>query len=146
MGRSLKKIDPEQVKELARIGCDKTEIARMLGCHRDTIRDRFSTQFELGEARGKIELRRKQHKRAFEDESDSMLMFLGKHRLGQEDRTKAVVEHAGELRVIVEYTDGDPDSAAPEPASIGVGHVNGSSRPASRSGFPGANEPFPAAP
>jgi hypothetical protein len=76
-------IDPEQVKELARIGCNKSEIARMLGCDEGTIRKRFSECFELGDTIGKIQLRRAQHHRATEAQSDTMLIHLGKHRLNQ---------------------------------------------------------------
>lgn len=86
MGRPLKKIDPEQVKALATIGCTKTEVAIMVGCSVDTIHNRFSAYFELGDVQGKTQLRRRQHARAVEDGSDNMLMFLGKHRLGQKDR------------------------------------------------------------
>jgi hypothetical protein len=42
-----------------------------------------------------------------------MLVHLGKHRLGQHDRARTTVEHTGELKVIVEYIDGDGD---PDPA------------------------------
>jgi hypothetical protein len=144
VGRPKKKIDPEQVKALATIGCTRREVASMLGCDEGTIRNRFSAVFELGESCGKTQLRRKQHKRAVEDESDAMLMHLGKHRLGQHDRTKTAIEHTGEIKVIVEYTDdGDPDPAAPADSGdmsfSSVGAWNGDA--ASRD-----NEPFPAPP
>jgi hypothetical protein len=109
MGRPLRKIDPEQVKALAVIGCTKSEIARMLGCNESIIRRRFAEIFELGDSLGKTQLRRKQHKRAVEDESDSMLMFLGKHRLGQDDKTR------------VELTGKDGAPLYAEPAPIGEG-------------------------
>jgi hypothetical protein len=85
VGRPLKKIDPEQVKDLARIGCTKTEAAIMLGCSVDTLDRRFAEFFQLGDVQGKTQLRRRQHLRAVEDGSDNMLQFLGKHRLGQTD-------------------------------------------------------------
>jgi hypothetical protein len=85
VGRPLKKIDPEKVRDLAQIGCTVPEIAAMLGCDPHTIRDRFSQIIELGDAQGKTQIRRKQHLKAVEDGSDSMLQFLGKHRLGQTD-------------------------------------------------------------
>jgi hypothetical protein len=89
VGRPLKKIDPEKVRELAIIGCTVPEIATMLGCDPQTIRNRFSAIVELGDVQGKIQIRRKQHVRAVKKGSDSMLQFLGKHRLGQTDRLEA---------------------------------------------------------
>jgi hypothetical protein len=110
MARPLKKIDPEQVKELARIGCSRREVAGVLGCAEATIRARFRAVFEIGDSLGKTQLRRKQHKRAVEDESDSMLIFLGKHRLGQDDKT----------RVEVTGKDGAPLYVEPAPIAEGL--------------------------
>jgi hypothetical protein len=87
VGRKKLPIDPEQVKELARIGCSKREVAIHLGCSEDTIERRFAGFFQLGKVGGKIQLRRRQHERAIEG-SDSMLMFLGKHRLKQIDKSE----------------------------------------------------------
>jgi hypothetical protein len=108
MARPLKKIDAEKVRELAEIGCSRREVAGMLGCAEATIRARFRAVFELAECCAKIKIRRWQMNAA-ESGSVPMLIHLGKHLLGQEDRPRSIVEHTGELKVIVEYTDGDPD-------------------------------------
>jgi hypothetical protein len=103
VGRKKLPIDPEQVKELARIGCSAREVAIMLGCHEDTITGRFSAFFKLGKTGGKIQLRRRQHERAM-DGSDSMLIHLGYHRLAQrpkkgesDDRLAELLRAADEL-------------------------------------------------
>jgi hypothetical protein len=110
MARPLKKIDPEKVRELAEIGCSRREVAIQLGCSEGTIRNRFCAVFELGETCAKIKLRRWQMNAA-ESGSVPMLIHLGRHLLGQDDRIRSTIEHTGELKVIVEYTDGDGDPA-----------------------------------
>jgi hypothetical protein len=54
--------------------------------------DQLFSFVRLGAAQGKIQLRRKQHLRAVEDGSDSMLIHLGKHRLGQKDQSESDVD------------------------------------------------------
>ena len=83
MGRKPKPIDGEQVFKLARLDCTMQEIADFFGCHVDTIRDRFPDELARARAAGKISLRRAQFKRAVQDRSDTMLIHLGKNRLGQ---------------------------------------------------------------
>jgi hypothetical protein len=117
VGRPLKKIDPEKVLELAQIGCTKTETAVMLGCSVDTLDRRFAAYFELGDAQGKTQLRRKQHHRAAEDGSDNMLIFLGKNRLGQvgaQEQGGMTREQLDEvLDAIAQTKGGDPGGSGP---------------------------------
>jgi hypothetical protein len=113
MARPLKTIDPDQVFRLARIGCTNDEIGSILGIDGERIRVRFQQELIRGRGCLKSSLRRKQYLRAVKDGSDTMLIHLGKFYLDQQDRAKSIVEHTGELKVIVEYTDGDPDPAAP---------------------------------
>jgi hypothetical protein len=87
MGRPKKKIDPDEVIRLARLGCTQNEIAEWFGCDQSTISKRFSSVFRLGKAGMKISLRRWQLKRARAG-SDVMLVHLGKHYLGQQDRNQ----------------------------------------------------------
>jgi hypothetical protein len=112
VGRPRLNIDPEQVKELARIGCTKTEAAIMLGCSVDTLDRRFAECFQLGDAQGKIQLRRSQHRRATEAESDTMLIHLGMDRLGQ--KAKADVTSGGQA--IFQSFDDSRDPDLPPPA------------------------------
>lgn len=88
IGRPLKNIDPEQVRKLALLGCSLSEIGRIVGCDAKTITNRFSDMVELGDARGKMMIRRRQFKLAMQG-SERMLIHLGMSRLDQ--RLKADV-------------------------------------------------------
>jgi hypothetical protein len=80
-----KKIDAGQVEKLAGLGCTLQEIGDIVGCSHDTIERRFASELTRGRARRKMALRRAQTHRAIRDRSDSMLIHLGKHELGQKD-------------------------------------------------------------
>lgn len=84
-GRPLKHIDTNLVKELARIHCTRDEIARIVGCHVDTLYARFSDLLQEGMAEGKRSLKRLQWQQA-ERGNVQMLIWLGKQWLGQKDR------------------------------------------------------------
>lgn len=83
-GRPKKEIDEELVYQLALIHCSVKEIATIVDCHPDTIRNRFSAIMEKGKAEGKKSLRRKQFEVALSGNT-SMLIWLGKNILGQSD-------------------------------------------------------------
>jgi transcriptional regulator len=83
VGRKLRKIDPEQVVRLAKIGCTQQEIADILGESQQTISRRFGLQITRARASLNMSLRRAQFKRAVKDRSDAMLIHLGKVYLGQ---------------------------------------------------------------
>ena len=79
------KIDTTQITKLASYGCTNTEIAEFYGCDESLIRKSFSEFLLKGRAKGKIRLRQLQWKSA-EKGNVSMLIFLGKNILGQQDR------------------------------------------------------------
>jgi len=83
-GRPKKKIDKELVEKLATIHCSVKEIADIVGCHPDTIRNRFSDIIARGKANGKMSLRRKQMEVALSGQP-TMLIWLGKQWLGQSE-------------------------------------------------------------
>ena len=83
-GRPKKKIDKELVEKLATIHCSVKEIADIIGCHPDTIRNRFSDIIARGKANGKMSLRRKQMEVALSGQP-TMLIWLGKQWLGQSE-------------------------------------------------------------
>ena len=80
-------IDTEQVEKLASYGCSNTEIADFFGCTEGLIRKSYSEFLTKGRSKGKIRLRQLQHKCA-EDGNVTMLIWLGKQRLGQSDKTE----------------------------------------------------------
>ena len=83
-GRPKKKIDVEMVEKLATIHCSVKEIADIVGCHPDTIRNRFADIIARGKAHGKMSVRRKQLEVALSGQP-SMLIWLGKQWLGQSE-------------------------------------------------------------
>lgn len=84
-GRPKSNIDPDQVLKLAQIHCTATEIASVLGCHRDTIYARFSDVLRKGHEEGQMSLKRKMHEKAMSGDT-SMLIWLSKQRLGYKDK------------------------------------------------------------
>jgi hypothetical protein len=96
-GRPRLEFDLRQVEQLGAIMCTDEEIAGVLGCNVDTIRERkkepeFSGALEKGRAAGKASLRRMQWAAA-KGGNPTMLIWLGKQWLGQRD--KQDVEHSG---------------------------------------------------
>ena len=102
MARPRKEIDPDEVRKLARLGATQREIAQWFGVHLHTIEARmrdedFRLAWEEGGAELNLSLRRQQVRVAEEEKTSSskvtMLIWLGKQRLGQTDK----LEHSGGL-------------------------------------------------
>lgn len=98
-GRPAKEINLAAVQALAQLGCGNKEIAAALGVSLRTIESRrrdpdFQEAMERGEANGNIALRRKQFNLAMAGDR-TMLIWLGKQRLGQKD--KILNEHEGAM-------------------------------------------------
>jgi len=89
MGRPPIKIDPKQVKQLARIGCTYPEMAAVLGCERKTLMRRFGTAVKEGQEHLKASLRRMQYTSATNG-SVAMQIWLGKQYLGQNEKVEVV--------------------------------------------------------
>jgi len=83
-GRRKKIIQPEQVYQLAEIGCNDREIARYFDMNENTLRYNFSDIMEKGRENLKHSLRRAQIKLALSGNA-VMLIWLGKNLLGQTD-------------------------------------------------------------
>lgn len=94
IGRPPKKprVDEDVITDLAEIGCTMSELEKLTGLSEDTLHRRFAGAIEKGQATLNMSLRRKQVRRALEG-SDTMLIWLGKQRLGQKD--KNLTEHTG---------------------------------------------------
>ena len=84
MGRPLKKIDEQQVYELAKIQCSYQEMAAVLDCDESTLTRRFSQVIKRGREDGKSSLKRKQYEVAMSG-SVPMLIWLGKIVIGQRE-------------------------------------------------------------
>lgn len=85
MARPRLVIDPDQVQKLAAIDCSVAEIGAVLGCSADTLQRRYAAAIEKGRQEGCASLKRKQFELAMAGNA-TMLIWLGKQRLGQKDR------------------------------------------------------------
>ena len=96
-GRPRLTFDLRQVEDLGRIQSTHSELAAVLGCHLDTVKDRlkhdpeFSAAYQKGLEHGKSSLRRIQWKAALGGNT-TMQIWLGKQYLGQSDRRVTEVE------------------------------------------------------
>jgi hypothetical protein len=113
MGRPRKKIDPEQVRKLARLGCTQADIAEFLACAQSVISERFRSVFALGCAQSKISLRRLQWKAARAG-SVPMLIHLGKQYLGQSDRVELQSAIEPPAKIMIYIPDNGRGDADPE--------------------------------
>lgn len=100
-GRPRMELDERQIRELASIQCTLGEIASVMGCHVDTIRDRFSTIINEAREGGKSSLRRAQWNKAVKDGNPSMLIWLGKHYLDQNDEIKLSATQEPEVKKLM---------------------------------------------
>ena len=91
MGRPKLTIDAKLVEELASVGCTIDEIARVVGCCRDTLANRFSANLDKGKSEGKTRLRKAQWSAAMGG-NVTMLIWLGKQYLGQADKVESLSE------------------------------------------------------
>ena len=111
VGRNKIIVPPEQVQELATLGCNDGEIARFFSINEDTLRYNFKPELAKGRAELNIKLRRAQLNLALSGNA-VMLIWLGKNLLGQSDNptntadTKPLPWTAEEETIeIEEYTD-----------------------------------------
>jgi AraC-like DNA-binding protein len=94
-----KDIDADQVRKLAALGCTHEEIADVVGCSHDTIARRFKDEVEIGRRQGNASLRRKQFDLAMSG-NVTMLIWLGKQRLGQAEKSQ--IETIGKESITVQ--------------------------------------------
>ena len=78
-------IDTVQLKKLSRLGCTNKEMGDFFGCSADLLEKSYSEFLTKGRAEQKLRLRQLQWK-ACESGNVTMLIFLGKNMLGQQDR------------------------------------------------------------
>ncbi len=91
MARPKIKINPEDVKKLASIGCTISEMASFFECSRDTIERRFAAEVLKGRDGGKTRLRRLMWQSA-EKGNAVMQIFLAKNVLGYSDKVDQTMQ------------------------------------------------------
>lgn len=84
IGRNGIVVPPQEVEDLAAIGCNDKEIAAWFGINDNSLRYNFSEELAKGRANLKQSLRRAQLKLALTGNA-VMLIWLGKNILGQTD-------------------------------------------------------------
>ena len=78
-------VPPEQVYELAALGCHNREIANFFGVKEDAIARNFAREIQKGKEELKITLRRSMLKNATINMSAAVQIFLSKNILGMSD-------------------------------------------------------------
>lgn len=94
VGRDKTVVPPEQVEELAALGCNNLDIARFYGITEQTLRYNFSEYLTKGREVMKIKLRRAMFKNACENMNAAVQIFLSKNILGMADTPLASDSHA----------------------------------------------------
>jgi len=84
-GENKQVVPPDQVEELASIGCTDREIATFFGVKEDTLRRNFADNLAKGRQFQKTRLRRLMF-RAAENLNPAILIFLSKNILGYTDQ------------------------------------------------------------
>ena len=84
-GENKQVVPPDQVYELAAIGCSDREIANFYGVKEDTLRRNFADDLLKGREYVKIRLRRAMFKNACDHMNAAVQIFLSKNILGMAD-------------------------------------------------------------
>ena len=82
VGRDKTVVPPDQVYELASIGCSDMEIAQFFGIKHDTLRYNFAEELTKGREYVKIRLRQAMFKNACNNMNAAVQIFLAKNILG----------------------------------------------------------------
>lgn len=85
VGRDKRVVPPDQVEELAALGCRDNEIANFFGVKEDTLRYNFADYLTKGRAQLKITLRRAMLTNAKGNMNAAVQIFLAKNVLGMSD-------------------------------------------------------------
>ena len=111
MGRPAVDVDWKKVDDMLAAGCIGTEIASTLGICADTLyrhcekdlKMTFTAYMQQKRAKGDALIRIAQFDEAIRNRDRGMLIWLGKNRLGQSDKSE--VEHKGQVPVeVVNYS------------------------------------------
>ena len=94
VGRDKTVVPPDQVQELAALGCSNTDIANFFGVTEQTIRYNFSEYITKGKEELKITLRRSMLKNATVHMNAAVQIFLAKNILGMTSEPLATEANA----------------------------------------------------
>lgn len=99
MARPRKEVDSEKLFQLASLGLTTAEIASVLECSPDTLERNFKDEMAEGKEKCKASVRRKQFELAMAG-NPTMLIWLGKQILGQQDRLEHTGADGGPLQIV----------------------------------------------
>ena len=85
VGRNQVVVPPEEVEDLASLGCTDRDIANWFGINEDTLRYSFTDYLIKGRENLKISLRRSMLKNACVNLNAAVQIFLAKNMLGMSD-------------------------------------------------------------
>jgi len=85
VGRNQVVVPPEEVEDLAALGCTDRDIANWFGIKEDTLRYNFADYLVKGREAVKISLRRAMLKNACVTGNAAIQIFLAKNLLGMSD-------------------------------------------------------------
>ena len=88
-GRPKKELDESQIIKLAELQCNMREIAYVMDCSVDTIRNNYGELVERGYAQGRTKLRRAMFHNACTNNNAAVQIFLAKNLLGMSDSPSA---------------------------------------------------------
>ena len=108
-GRPEANINWDEVGYMLEAGCTGTEVAASIGIHPNTLYNRvkeefncdFSDYLQEKRSKGNQSLKIAQYEAAVKDKDRSMLIWLGKQRLDQKDKTDNVNTHNGGVNIIM---------------------------------------------
>jgi len=108
MSRPQADIDWDIVSEYLEAGCSGAEIAAMLGISAATLYDRcqtdnglmFSEYSQQKKEKGDLILKKVQFESAIKDKDRTMLIWLGKQRLGQKEKAEQDIKVEGGINIL----------------------------------------------
>jgi hypothetical protein len=109
VGRNKVVVPPEEVEDLAALGCTDRDIANWFGINEDTLRYSFQDNLLKGRENLKISLRRAMLKNACINLNAAVQIFLAKNMLGMSDTGMTT-----DSNKVLPFTDDDDDKPTAE--------------------------------
>jgi len=109
VGRNQVVVPPEEVEDLAALGCTNTDIANWFGIDDSTLTYNFKQELIKGRENLKISLRRAMLKNACANLNASVQIFLAKNMLGMSDNGMS-----SDSSKVLPFTDDDDDKPTVE--------------------------------
>lgn len=109
VGRNKVVVPPQEVEDLAALGCTDRDIANWFGIKEDTLRYSFADFLLKGREAVKINLRRAMLKNACVNNNAAVQIFLAKNMLGMSDNGMST-----DTAKVLPFTDDEDDKPTEE--------------------------------